>query len=84
MIGETDRGQGARRGWDDDTSMVLSTAVTSPEAEEHGAKMKPRFPTTGSGPTSPPAPSRPTLQCLGHKARHTKKDKKKWRKPLLK
>ena len=28
---------------DDDTSMVLSTAVTSPEAEEHGAKMTPRF-----------------------------------------
>ena len=38
MNGETDRGQSARRGWDDDTSMVLSTAVTSPEAEEHGVK----------------------------------------------
>ena len=38
MNGETDRGYGARRGWDDDTSMVLSTAVTSPEAEEHGVK----------------------------------------------
>ena len=38
MIGKTDRGQGARRGWDDDTSTVSSTAVTSPEAEERGVK----------------------------------------------
>mgnify|MGYP006102698743 CR=1 FL=1 len=66
MIGKTDRGQGARRGWDDDTSMVLSTAVTSPEAEEHDVKMTPRSPATGSKPTGPPAPSRPTLSCLGH------------------
>ena len=46
--------------------MVLSTAVTSPEAEEHDVKMTSRSPATGSKPTGPPAPSRPTLSCLGH------------------
>ena len=46
MNGETDRG--ARRGWDDDTRMALSTAVTSPEAEEYGVKMTSHFPATGS------------------------------------
>ena len=70
MIGKTDRGQGARRGWDDDTSTVLSTAVTSPEAhaeaEERGVKTTPRFSVTGFKPTGPSAPSRPTLLCLGH------------------
>ena len=60
---------------DDDTSTVLSTAVTSPEAEEHGAKVAPRFPATGSKPTGPPAPSRPTLLCLGHKVPNKKKTK---------
>ena len=66
MIGKTDRGQGARRGWDDDTSTVLSTAVTSPEAEERGVKTTSHFSATGSKPTGPSAPSRPTLLCLGH------------------
>ena len=66
MIGKTDRGQGARRGWDDDTSTVLSTAVTSPEAEERGVKTTPHFSATGSKPTGPSAPFRPTLLCLGH------------------
>ena len=65
----------ARRGWDDDTNMVLSTAVMSPEAEEHGAKMTPRFPATGSKPTGPPAPSRPILLCLGHEVPNNKKAK---------
>ena len=75
MNGETDGGYGARRGWDDDISMVLSTAVTSPEAEEHGAKMTPRFPATGSKPTGPPASSGPTLLCLGHEVPNNKKTK---------
>ena len=52
----------------------LSTAVTSPKAEEHGAKMTPRFPAMGSKPTGPPAPSRPTLFfCLGQKVPNNKK-----------
>ena len=54
----------ARR--DDDTSTVLSTAVTSPEAEERGVKTTSYFSATGSKPTGPSAPSRPTLLCLGH------------------
>ena len=54
----------ARR--DDDTSTVLSTAVTSPEAEERGVKTTSHFSATGSKPTGPSAPSRPTLLCLGH------------------
>ena len=54
----------ARR--DDDTSTVLSTAVTNPEAEERGAKATSHFSATGSKPTGPSAPSRPTLLCLGH------------------
>ena len=50
---------------DDDTSMVLSTAVTSPEAEDNGAKndatlFRPR----ARKPTGPPAPSRPTLPVI--------------------
>jgi hypothetical protein len=60
---------------DDDTSMVLSTAVTSPEAEEHDVKMTSRFSATGSKPTGPPAPSRPTLLCLGHEVPNNKKRK---------
>ena len=53
-----------RRG--DDASMVLSTTVTSPEAEEEGGvKTTPRFQATGSEPTGPSAPSRPKLLCLG-------------------
>ena len=54
----------ARR--DDDTSTVLSTAVTSPEAEERGVKTTSHFSATGSKPTGPSAPFRPTLLCLGH------------------
>ena len=60
---------------DDDTSMVLSTAVTSPEAEERDVKMTSRFSATGSKPTGPPAPSRPTLLCLGHEVPNNKKRK---------
>ena len=75
MIGKTDRGQGARRGWDDDTSTVLSTAVTSPEAEERGVKTTSYFSATGSKPTGPSAPSRPTLLCLGHEVPNNKKTK---------
>ena len=48
--------------------MMLSTAVTSPEVEEHDVKMTSRFSATGSKPTGPSAPSRPTLLCLGHEA----------------
>ena len=80
MIGKTDRGQGARRGWDDDTSTVLSTAVTSPEAEERGVKATSQFPATGSKPTGNrpvPAPSRPALLCLGPEVpTYIKKDQK--------
>ena len=60
---------------DDDTSMVLSTAVTSPDAEEHDFKMTPRFPASGSKPTGTPVPSRPTLLCLGQKVPNNKKKK---------
>ena len=60
---------------DDDTSMVLSTAVTSPEAEEHDAKMTLRFPATGSKRTGSPAPSRPTLLCLGQKVPNANRQK---------
>ena len=60
---------------DDDTSMVVSMAVTSPEAEEHDVKMTSRFPATGSKPTGPPAPFRPTLLCLGHEVPNNKKTK---------
>ena len=68
--------------------MVLSTAVTSPEAEEHDVKMTSRFVSaTGSKPTGPPAPSRLTLLCLGHEAPSNKKRKggvsrrkRQWRK----
>ena len=61
---------------DDGTIIVLSTAVTSPEAEEKGTKMTPRFSATGSKPTGPPAPPRPTLLCLGHKVPNNKKRQK--------
>ena len=68
---------GVGRQDDDDTRMVLSTAVTSPEAEEYGAKMTPRFfSATGSKPTGPPAPSRPKLLCLGRKVPSNKKIQK--------
>ena len=60
---------------DDDTSTVVSTAVTSPEAEEHDVKTTSRFPATGSKPTGPPAPFRPTLLCLGHEVPNNKKTK---------
>ena len=65
-MGRRTKDKARERGWDDDTSMVLSMAVTSPEAEEHGVKMAPCFPATGSKPTGPPAPSRPKVLCLGH------------------
>ena len=79
MIGQTDRGQGARRGGDDDTSMVLSTAVTSPNPEEFSVKNDATPSGHGLGTDRPDRTFQANTSlldlCLGHKVPNNKKAK---------
>ena len=63
---------------------LLHLLRSTSDAEECGVKMALCFPATGSKPTGPPAPSKPTLLCLLGDKVPNNKETKKWRKPLLK